>query len=253
MRQLLPSLLTGLLLCFSALCFAQQTEDPVYYLNINDLEPGYIYRVNTAKFGFEFNDKIAQAPDMTMRIMDHQHRVVSSSRLDKNLGLNHYALDTDLFLPEAMIDSMFYFEFAFENRKKISVPVMRVQPENFPLSVSIMVVPVENGCENLTTGLTEFYSQINGGRAPYQVNWYVLNEAKTDFLFQPREEHLTAAEQRSKVIVEYNPAFSVALYIKDACGKEDKQIVTLTCDQEKQSINTIFFEELDQLPTSPGQ
>jgi hypothetical protein len=59
--------------------------------------------------------------------------------------------------------------------------------------VRLVVNPVRFSCRETTGNAVEVHEEISGGKAPYRVNWYVLSEERTNFLYQPREQRIDSA------------------------------------------------------------
>src|SRR5207244_1598887 len=77
------------------------------------------------------------------------------------------------------------------------------EPVNNAIAADIVVKPMYLQCGNPSNGnLVEFYGMIDGGKAPYQLSWYVLNKERTDFLYQPRQAALKRPGYTSSIDVD---------------------------------------------------
>ncbi|HEY0770104.1 MAG TPA: hypothetical protein VGD31_07190, partial [Sphingobacteriaceae bacterium] len=122
------------------------------------------------------------------------------------------------------------------------------------ITASIIVNPKFLDCEKLSGNLVSFYGDINGGKAPYEVTWFVLNNHRTKFLYQPRTHKIKGDGVTSTVEVDQNPNYYVIMYVKDACGSESHQVTQLVCEKGEKKVNTIFFENVgEQLRNLKGK
>jgi hypothetical protein len=224
----------------------QAVEKVPYYVNLNVAEPGIIHDVSDLRLYLEYNDMYGKSKEFLFKIYDWRREVVASLRMDKSLGMNNYSIKLDEVYSGWESNKVYTGEVKNEAGTLYKLPIRIVPlPETAPPVVSIMVNPLQIGCQDLSSSLVEFYGEISGGKAPYTVNWYVLNNARTDFLYQPKQEIIALAGKTALIRVDKNPDYYVVLYVKDACGKEQKQIVNLVCSNEMKKINTIFVEELN--------
>jgi hypothetical protein len=223
---------------------AQTDDKTLYYVNLNNVREGSIHQVSDFKLNIEYHDVYGTAKEFLFKIYDQQRIVVATLRMDKTAGLNHYSVQLDDVYKGWQQDHVYIGEMKDEDDNLHVLPIRIVAPPELPDPVvNIIANPLKIGCDDLTQSLMEFYGEIKGGRAPYKVNWYVLNKTRTDFLYQPKEELIELAGKTSKIMVDRNPEYNVVLYVKDACGKEDKQILNLDCGKDKEKINTVFVEE----------
>jgi hypothetical protein len=94
----------------------------------------------------------------------------------------------------------------------------------------------------------EFYSEIGNGKAPYVLQWYVMNNNKSEFLYQPKEEIVQHSSETSIIQVEQQPDYYVMLFVKDACGNIQQKMVHLICEEGKKVINSLFVEPIHLIP-----
>jgi hypothetical protein len=95
--------------------------------------------------------------------------------------------------------------------------------------------------------LIDFDGRVIGGNAPYVLNWYVINEASTQFLYQPLESKLENSNGTSTITVDKQPVYKVMLLATDACGNSGRQMVVVSCGTDTKKINTLFVEPLNNL------
>jgi hypothetical protein len=173
---------------------------------------------------------------------------VLEHELEKEFGVNYF----QIALPSPWkYDEVFQCELLNEEGKKYTASIRWVLPEVEPVEASIKVNPKYIECDSPQGNLVEYYARITGGQPPYQVNWYVLNEQRTQLLYYPRSEKIKEAGISPSIEVDRAAKYSVLLYVKDACGTESKRAVTLTCDNGQKQINSIMFEPIDHSTLPP--
>jgi len=227
-------------------CQAQTRDKIPYYINLNNIAEGTIHEISDQQLHIEYNDAYGTAKEFLFKIYDWKRHIVANLQMDKSLGINNYTINLDDLYSGWELDKIYMGELKNEEGAIYKLPLRIVSPPKMkdPV-VDIVVNPVQVGCDDLSPSLVEFYGNITGGKAPYTVNWYVLNNSRTDFLYQPKEEIIALAGKTSLVRVDKNPEYYVVLYVKDACGNEQKKIVNLVCGDSRKKINSVFLEELN--------
>jgi hypothetical protein len=235
-----------MLLALQASAQSSVVEKTPYYVNINSIAEGTILDIQDYMLHLEYFDSYGTAKEFLFRIYNQERKQMATLRLDKTYGLNHYSVQLDKVASGWELNNVYVGEFKCENGTVYKVPIRIVEAPMKELpSVSILVNPIRMDCKNLEQNLVEFYGNVEGGRPPYKISWFVLNASRTDFLYQPKEDIVRLAGKTSFITVDKNPEYYVVLYVIDACGNEKKQIVNMTCEDNKKKINTIFVEELD--------
>lgn len=234
---------------------AAQTEDvnanrSSYYINVNRTR-AEVYDVYDDLLSLAYDDRYGQAADIPLTLYNWKHEKVGQYRLQKSYGLNHFNIA--LNGAALALDETYCGQLIDEGGRRYELFFKRrAPPEADAPQVSILVNPVSFECGNPTQSLVEFYGQIQAGRAPYEVNWYVMNPARTAFLYQPRDASLAHAGATPVVQVEHLPDYYILLNVRDACGREAQQMVYLTCSRKKGKVHTVMVEPLKKLPTVPS-
>lgn len=238
-------LVASMLLAAGFQSYAQMPEKVPYYINLNSVEKGTVHEVSDQRLNLEYYDAYGTAKEFLFKIYDWKRNMVASFRMDKAFGLNNYVIKLDEAFNGWELNQTYIGELVNEAGTLYKLPI-RIVPPPDPKGpeVTITVNPLEVGCKGLSTSLVEFYGVVSGGKAPYSVSWFVLNNTRTDFLYQPKEELISLAGKTPLIRVDKNPEYYVVLYVKDACGKEGKRIVNMVCENNRKKINTIFVEEL---------
>jgi hypothetical protein len=229
---------------------AQEDKKKVkYYVTLNQVNEQTMVEISDYVLNLQYNDAYGASKDFIFKIYDWERNTIAMLQMDKSPGLNQYSIQLDAVYNRWEIDKVYYGEMKNEAGIMYTLPIRIIKPPEKPdPAVNIIVNPVKIGCSDVTGSVVEFYGSIEGGAAPYTVKWFVLNKHRTDLLYQPKEEYLEIAGKTSMIIVDKNPEYNVILYVKDSCGKEDKQIVSLACGEEEKKINTVFVEEF-AMPT----
>lgn len=234
---------------------AQELKKASYYLNVNAGGGGQIHDISDEKLSIQYNDAYGRWKEIPLKVYDWKRNLVTTLNLDKAYGLNSYVFNLKAVYGAWEMDEVYTCELKDESGRKYELRIRLVPPpEELGPQVSILVDPEHPGCEDaLSFNLVKFYGDVKGGKAPYTVNWFVVNDSRTDFLYQPREELIASPGKTSVIAVDKNPAYYVMLQVKDACGNVKEGIVYLTCEENRKKINTIFVEELKSpLPNSPA-
>lgn len=247
--------MTGLLLVAAGLLsgYAQQTKTS-YYIDINKAARTVIHTIHDEQLSLQYQDAYGQRNDIPLKVYNWKREQVASYSLSKTYGANYFNIHLGAFFNTWNIGDIYTFEVQDESRHTYELQIRKIAPpEKEKPVVNIFVNPIHLSCKEITGNTVEFYGSITGGKAPYKVNWYVLNESRTDFLYQPREEVIERPGNTMVIRVDRNPAYYVLLHVRDACGNEQKQMVTLVCNNNRRKVNTLFVEPIEQLPPQVTQ
>jgi hypothetical protein len=247
MKKLTTNFLLALVM--AALIVPLQAQRPAkkgnYYISMNAIQDNIVYEIMDRTLNVTYTDHYGQWKDILFRIYDWKHQPVASLKMDKSAGLNSYSINLDDIYSGWQAGQFYSAELKDEEGRLYRLPVKIVEPpDDIGPVADIFVNPVQISCDGLFPNLIEFYGNISGGRAPFTVQWFVLNSAKSDFLYQPREEIIPAIGRTSGIKVDKSPEYFVVLYVKDACDQESKKIVNLVCENGRKKISTIFLEEI---------
>lgn len=223
-----------------------------YYLDLNNADGKTVQTLQDEYLYIQYHDRHGSQPELALHIYNWKHEQVAAYALSKTFGLNHYTITLSNVFPAWKEGEVYSIEATDEARQKYSMPVRKIAPpENAPPEVSIFVNPIHIACADPAGNTVEFYGKIAGGKAPYTVAWYILNDARTGFLYQPREEVIKRPGNTMVVRVDKNPDYYVMLEVKDACGNQQRRMVNLVCEDEKKKINTVFLESIDPVRELP--
>lgn len=223
-----------------------------YYINLNASDGAKTHEITDETLALQYTDAYGRWPEIPLKITDAEGKPVATVSLGKVYGLNSFVVALKDIYSDWKNDHTYFCTLKDEQGKIYELPFRLVEaPEKPGPAVSIVVSPEQMSCDDLSFSVVKFYGDIKGGKAPYQVNWYVLNNERTDFLYQPREQILEASGTTPVITVDKTPDYYVVLYVKDACGNEEQSIVQLVCEDKRKKINTIFVEQLGRPLTRP--
>jgi hypothetical protein len=218
------------------------------YLDLNRMNHDAVTDVATDVLGLQYLDAYGQSRQITLKIFDWRRTQVAELKLTKSKGQNRYVLKLDEILVGREIGKIYSFSFVDEVNKAYQFSIRFAKaPEKHPIDANIYVNPKYVHCtEDLEGNLVEFYGNTARGKAPYVVTWYVLNESRTKFLYQPKEQRLARPGVTPSILVDKAPDYYVIMSVVDACGSEQHQVVHLQCDDGQKKVNTVFFESIQE-------
>ncbi len=220
-------------------------EKTPYYISLNAATASRTHEIADEQLNLQYYDAYGSWKEVDLKIYDWKRTVVATLTLDKAHGLNNFTIMLDEIYSEWELNKIYVAELKDETGKKYELPIKLIPPiqKDIP-EVDIIVNPKQLECNDVSFSLVDFYGQIKGGKAPYTISWYVLNDARNAFLYQPKEEVINTEGKTPYISVDTAPDYYVALFVKDACGNVVKKLVNLVCEDNVKKINTLFFEDL---------
>jgi hypothetical protein len=229
----------------------QERAKTPYYISMNSADGSRVHVISDEVLSLQYHDYYGRFKEIPLKIYDSKRSLVATLRLDKVSGLNSFVINLKDIYSGWEMDKIYMCELKDEKGKRYELPFRLTLPpaKQDPL-VDIIVNPIQMECNGLQS-VVEFFGDVRGGKAPYQLSWYILNESRSDFLYQPRQETIESPGKTMAVTVDKNPEYYVALYVTDACGNTGEKVVNLVCEDKKKKINTIFVEEFKRPPLAP--
>ena len=232
--------------------YAQTGEKHSYYINLNEADGQHVHVITDRTLSLHYFDAYGRWKNIPLQIYDWRRNLVATLSLDKAFGLNSFVVDMDNIYSDWGLNKVYTCRLKDESNQVYELPVKLVAPPEMPNPlVDIIVNPLEVKCDDLSQNVVDFYGKIEGGKPPYTVNWFIVNNDRTKFLYQPREEWIEQPGKTMVVTVDQNPDYYVLLYVKDACGGLGKKAVNLVCHDKRKRINTLFVEDFD-MPDTDG-
>lgn len=224
-----------------------------YYWDVNEsVRNNKVYEVQHELMNLKYHDPYGTSAELALTIYNWKREVVASLSLDKQVGLNYFNVRLKEVYAGWEFEKPYTCELKDDVNKKYEWKIRLIEaPEVNAPEVDLLVNPLKMKCSDLAENKVEFYGEIKGGKAPYAVSWYVMNNNRTDFLYKPSEATLNAAGKTTMIEVNSIPDYFVLLYVKDACGNHRQKMVHLVCEQKKKRISTLFVEPTQHLQPVP--
>ncbi len=220
-----------------------------YYIDVNQSDKSDVYAVHDNYLSLEYNDKFGLQKQIDLKLYNWKLELVGLFKLDKIFGLNNYNINLKNMAP---LEKGFNYLCVLkdESGNDYQWYIKQEAEKKGEISADIFVNPLSLECDEEAGNVVEYYGQISNGRGPYTIRWYIMNDTKTDFLYQPREDKLEDPGKTSMVEVDKAPDYYVMMDVTDACGANAKKMVFIRCQEKKKIINTIFVEPLQGPPTT---
>lgn len=229
-----------------------------YYIDITSTIPQktspYILDANDSSLDIQYHDHIGKSNVVNLRLLNWKREQVAVFQLQKEFGLNFFQISLKKVSPGMITDQVYTIEMKDEQGKLHTALLKWKVPELAILTMNVMVNPQYLECAYEVGNSVEFYGELSGGKSPYTITWYVMNDTRTDLLYQPRVERNDNAGKTASIIVDKSPDYYVLVRATDACGQEVKRTVHLTCEEGKKKINSLFISPLDPagMPVKAG-
>lgn len=242
-----------LLAFFAFLVGKAQDHDVVkknpYYINVNDTPADKVIPIQDKVLSILYTDRYAQWKNISLKIYDWKQVNVATLSLAKVYGANYYNIKLDDLYGGWENDRIYICELTNETGNKYKLAIRPVPPPEKPDPVvSIIVNPVQLLCDGISATVVEFVGDILGGKAPYTIQWAVMNNNRTGLLYQPLEEVIGTSGITSAITVDKAPDYYVILEVKDACGNIVRKEVHMMCEAKEKRISTIFVEPITTVP-----
>jgi hypothetical protein len=241
---------------FALGCSAQlqaSQDKPVYYhnINLNSTQPGLIFE---PKLNIQYYDSYGERESLSLKVYNTRRETVGEYSVHKDFGANYYTIQIANIFASWAVDEIYSVELINEVNAVNVLLLKKITPPKIEgPQVNILVNPIRMKCEKSESGTVEFYGQISGGKTPYTTSWYIMNENRTNLMYQPRQDIIARPGTTPVVTVDATPEYVVVLNVVDACGNEVTQQVVVTCDTKEKKINTLFIEPWKQPePTKRG-
>jgi len=240
MKTKLLAALLGLLFGKSAWSQEFSPKRPVYYFDVTEPD-AQVHSVYDRSLNIEYNDVYGEQKGLLLQVFDNNARQATGQyRLDKAFGVNHYQVKVESlsegevyrgrFTDEGRKEHKFYF--------KIEPPEKRTGP-----LIDIVSLPVNFSCAAGSPKIIDYYGEISGGISPFEIDWFIVNQNKTDLLYKPFGSVVKEFGKTSVITADCPPPYYVIMTVKDFCGGESKKILQVECDASEKQIHTLFISE----------
>jgi hypothetical protein len=215
-----------------------------YYINANQSHSQSVYDIQDQVFGIQYTDNYGLTPTIELKIFDSGNELVGRFTLDKIRGVNQYAMDLKNLTTKVQMESVYYCSMKDENGFEYRWTVRPVEKPKVDLDITLSVNAKQLSCGGATGNLVEFTGSVTNGRGPYSFSWYVMDESKSQFLYQPKNDLMETSGGKSLIEVDKSPGYYVMLDVTDACGGIGRKMVYIECQKNRKKINTFFVEPL---------
>jgi len=239
MKSKLLAALLGLMLGKSAWSQEVSPKKSVYYFDVTEPD-AQVHSVYERSLNIEYNDIYGMQKSLVLQVFDKTQQMAGQYQLDKTFGMNHYRLNAESFSEDEVYRGVFTDEGRKEHKFyfKPEPPEEREGPP-----IDIVSLPVNFSCAEGSPKIIDYYGEISGGVSPFEIDWFIVNQNKTDFLYQPL--HILAKElgKTSVITADAAPPYYVVMAVKDFCGGESKKVLLVECDASEKQIHTLFISE----------
>lgn len=218
------------------------------YISFNTPLPTSVEDVAGEFLHISYLDRIGKSEEITLVLENVDRSFVRELRLIKQFGQNYFDINLKDHGLQLSVETSYFCFLTNENGETRKRTIRYLAKIRKDIVATIIVSPKYLSCGDPTgANLVEFYGQVDGGQAPYRVNWYVLNARRSDFLYEPANLMVPTASEVSSIQVDKSPEYYVLLHVTDACGNEQIATVQVICDDNEGKVNTLFLEKVDNL------
>lgn len=221
-----------------------------YYFDLNKGNAVTVLDLQEASLNVQYMDRYGKDKELELSLFNWKNEKIAQYALSKTFGMNHFKINIELVFKKWEEGEVYSCRAKDEMGNNYELLLRKNTKTAEAPSVNVFVNPLKLSCKELEGNVVDFYAKISGGKAPYTVNWYIVNETKSDFLYQPREEKIERPGKTMVVKVDKDPSYYVMVLVTDACNKEARQMVYLTCSEKGKKINSVFVEPLKSMPVN---
>lgn len=231
------------------ICQAQNSveinEIKPYYINFNLMEQE-VYEVTDPSLNIQYKDITGDRIDLILNIYNWSGTIEKTLALSKNYGVNYFSLNISDVFDRWDYEKIYRFEIINSNRSISTALVKKseIKPNDL-FTVGITASPINLDCKVPGVTVIDYFSNISGGKYPYQLSWMVYNAESTKLLNEPKFEILNKAGDVSTIRVDSDLNYNVFLVVKDACGNEEDQNLFIDCEMNDKNQNSLFIESLN--------
>lgn len=232
---------------------AQALPETAYYINLNTVSSSAIVAIQDAQLNLSYTDQYGKLPEVPLTISDARHQVVAQVDIQKTFGQNYYTIDLRELYGGWEKETFYTCALTNDAGRKLQFTFKLVDAPATPVpAITVFAEPVHLTCETSTGATVRFYGDIQGGKAPYQVKWHVLDGSQTHLLYQPWETTIAKAGNTTAITVDSVPGYFVLMEVKDACGNMVRQMLHINCQEGIDNTHTLFVQTMELPPSTPS-
>ena len=211
-------------------------DTTVYYVHLNTVQSDFQQiAYHGGRIGVLFEDKFG-AKDSVQVVLENKTDQISSSYLfRKSFGSNSFLLE-NVDLSGLKEPTIFELSLVDDMGKSYNMNLL-IDPrrDELPITANIIKSPINIDCQTPANTVIEFFSEVNGGKAPFLIEWK-FSGADSDF-----KELIPIQGYSSGILVDLAPPYQIELKVTDSCGIIDYQRVNVACDASAPNYNSILF------------
>ena len=123
------------------------------------------------------------------------------------------------------------------------------------------IITISYSCTEQTANQLEFYAEVEGGIAPYKVDWWISATTDTTMADQKETDIFSnnpvdfagnpSVDNEAKIVSFALPNYYVTMRVTDDCGQEVIRVVKLSCDENaREGQNQLSFEVINGQPNT---
>ncbi len=238
--RLLAFVLVGLV--YGPQAFSQNTvlrtnTGASYFIDLNKTTVKEVHEFPSEVCSIQYYDAYGRADYLPIIIYNWKREAVAHYYLEKKQGLNHYDIALNLAEEEEYtLEATNEMGQHYRALIRFAAGEEIVAPE-----VEIIADLSSIHCDASSDNPTVFRAKIAGGRAPYQVHWYIMNTTMSDLLYRPHFEQVENTEELSSVEVGIPPAYRVMVQVRDACNVLSNRMLDIDCDKGERIYHSVFM------------
>lgn len=218
-----------------------------YYINANEAARETVFDIHDNTFGVLYTDQHGVSSTIELQIHNSRLELVGRFVLDKVPGSNQYTVDMSKLGMEVEAGATYYCSMTDESGKQYRWMVRLAERPVTELVVSLSAHTRQLACGQPVGNLVEFTGTVTNGSGPYSFSWYVLDESKSNFVYQPRNENVANKDGGSAIVVDKSPGYYVLLDVSDSCNGKGRKMLYISCVKKRKKINTLFVEPLQDV------
>jgi len=235
----------------------EATEEAIpYYINLEkNHKDQFVYEINGQQLFLQYHCLEDLSKEMDLAIYNWKQEKVQTIQIDRQYGVNHYHLPLADLGVSWEYESIYRLEILEKNKTISSVLFSIPVPEETIEPVfQVISNPLKVSCLPGSEAVIEYYTDVQKGRGPFSVSWYVMDETHSKLLYQPTFQELADTESSAQITVDHPLAYYLIVLVRDICGNEQQQVIYTQCDEEAEPVvHSLFLEGLEQNFYQPTQ
>lgn len=219
-------------------------DTTVYFIDMMGNQASNYSVARGNKIGILFKDQFGATDSISINFLElgTDHSFVKSFR--KSFGMNSFLVQTDAFVQEGEVKT---FQLAMKDdmgKSREKYLIVSDRPDGGEMAIDIINSPVNVDCQIPENTFIEFFSEVKGGKAPYQLEWKFGGAA------DKMEEFLPLQGYSSGIAVSLPPPYQISLKVTDSCGLVEFQTLQVSCETPNKASNSLLFSIVPALKST---